>query len=79
MNNVWASDWGMFEIPPAIYKLTTWECDEDTGQILDVAPIPDNWPFFRWLHEIEVENGKPRRTEFRIKLKRPVVTSSLML
>ena len=70
MNNMFVSQWGIFEIPPDIYAETVWECDEETGQILDPAPIPDNWRFFRWLHEEEIKEGKERTTIMRIYRKR---------
>lgn len=55
---IWASDYGMLNIPSDIYKSTVWVHDEETGQILEAASVPENWKFFRWLHESEINNGK---------------------
>ena len=66
--NVWLSTWGEFPIPDELYKKTKWikkrtteHFCEDRKYIYVQEPdaVPENWPFFKWLHDMEVESGKP--------------------
>lgn len=64
--NYYVSDWGSFKIPDDIFKATKFTetmCEgwDEGAEYLqkEVAKIPENWPFFKWLHEQEVAAGKP--------------------
>ena len=55
------SPWGIFEIPEDLFDRTAWKKQEYHSGMEFISaplPIPENWPFFKWLDEQEIKAGK---------------------
>jgi hypothetical protein len=62
LNNRYITAWGDFEIPDEIYKNTTWLKKEyflGIEKPVEPLAVPENWHFFKWLDDCEIEAGKP--------------------
>ena len=64
--NVYVSEWGIYKIPDDLFARTKLEkclveswTDGEKQKVFRPAVIPENWPFFKWLHDQEVASGKP--------------------
>jgi hypothetical protein len=63
--NVYMTEWGQFTIPDRIFKKTKWKTIKRPASwvdgdelITEPLPVPENWPFFKWLDEQERRAGK---------------------
>jgi hypothetical protein len=67
MVQMYVSAWGQFVIPPKLFASTSWRTEKARSWsrdgaviVLEAHSIPENWPFFKWLHLQEVKAGKPK-------------------